>query len=90
MRNSMLLLAVLAGLAGFALPAAAESQEGSCGVPSSAAPSGPIDLEAIPMQDTTAPKAIKGVGDVECDDSHVLDRAVSGGEDEGDAPGDDD
>ncbi|AZO41812.1 hypothetical protein EJ076_12345 [Mesorhizobium sp. M7D.F.Ca.US.005.01.1.1] len=90
MRNSMLLLAVLAGLASFALPAAAESDEGSCGAPSSVAPAGPIDLEAIPMQDTTTRKAIKGVGDDECGDNHVLGRAAFGGEDEGDALGDDD
>ena len=88
MRNSMLLLAALAGLASFALPAAAESDEGLCGAPSSVAPSGPIDLEAIPMQDPTTPKAIKGVGDDECGDKHVLGGAAFS--DEGDALGDDD
>lgn len=66
MRNSMFVLA-LAGLTIFALPAAAESDEGSCGAPSSVVPSGPIDLQAIPMQDATTPKAIKG-GDDACDD----------------------
>jgi len=64
MRNSMLVLAALAGLTTFALPAAAEPDEGSCGAPSSVVPSGPIDLQAIPMQDATIPKAIKGDDDV--------------------------
>jgi hypothetical protein len=67
MRNSMFVLAALAGLTIFALPAAAESDEGSCGAPSSVAPSGPIDLQAIPMQDATTPKAIEGDDDA-CDD----------------------
>ncbi|UDL90646.1 hypothetical protein LGH82_04725 [Mesorhizobium sp. PAMC28654] len=67
MRNSMFVLATLAGLTIFALPAAAESDEGSCGAPSSVVPSGPIDLQAIPMQDATTPKAIKGDDDA-CDD----------------------
>ncbi|CAN7710868.1 hypothetical protein [Mesorhizobium caraganae] len=67
MRNSMLVLAALAGLTTFALPAAAESDEGSCGAPSSVVPSGPIDLQAIPMQDATTSKAIKGDDDA-CDD----------------------
>lgn len=68
MRNSMFLLVALGGLTIFALPAAAESNEGSCGAPAAAAPAGPIDLEAIPMKDATGPKAVKGVGDDECDD----------------------
>ncbi|RUW88865.1 hypothetical protein [Mesorhizobium sp. M7A.F.Ca.US.010.02.1.1] len=67
MRNSMLVLAALASLTIFALPAAAELDEGSCGASSSVVPSGPIDLQAIPMQDASTPKAIKG-GDDECDD----------------------
>ena len=67
MRNSMLVLAALAGLTTFALPAAAESDEGSCGAPSSVVPAGPIDLQAIPMQDATTLKAIKGDDDA-CDD----------------------
>lgn len=67
MRNSMLVLAALAGLTTFALPAAAESDEGSCGAQSSVDPSGPIDLQAIPMQDATTPKTIKGDDDA-CDD----------------------
>ena len=67
MRNSTLLLVALAGLTISALPAAAESNEGSCGAPAAVAPTGPIDLEAIPMQDATGPKAVKGIGDEECD-----------------------
>ena len=67
MRNSILVLAALASLTIFALPAAAESDEGSCGASSSVVPSGPIDLQAIPMQDATIPKAIKGNDDA-CDD----------------------
>lgn len=67
MRNSMLFLAALAGLTIFALPAAAESDGGSCEASSSVVPSGPIDLQAIPMQDASTPKAIKGGDDV-CDD----------------------
>jgi hypothetical protein len=67
MRNSVLVLAALAGLTIFVLPAAAESDEGSCGAPSSVNPSGPIDLQAIPMQDATTPKAIEG-GDDTCED----------------------
>lgn len=67
MRNSMLVIAALGGLTTFAMPAAAESDEGSCGAPSSVVPSGPIDLQAIPMQDATNPKAIKGDDDA-CDD----------------------
>ncbi|MBZ9672868.1 hypothetical protein [Mesorhizobium sp. ES1-3] len=90
MRNSTLLLAVFAGLAGFALPAAAASDEETCGVQSSGTPPGPIDLQAIPMQDTTATKAIKGIGDVECDGNHLRERTALVGEDEGDALGDDD
>ena len=67
MRNFMLFLAALAGLTIFALPAAAESDEGACGAPASVDPSGPIDLQAIPIQDATTPKAIKGDDDA-CDD----------------------
>ncbi|WP_281405481.1 hypothetical protein [Mesorhizobium sp. B2-6-4] len=42
------------------------------------------------MQNTTTPKAIKGVGDDECSDNLVLGRAALGGEGKGEAPGDDD
>lgn len=46
-------------------------------------PAGPIDLQAIPMQDATGPKAIKGVGDDdECGDSHISGRAVLGSTDD--------
>ncbi|MBZ9676179.1 hypothetical protein [Mesorhizobium sp. ES1-1] len=90
MRISMLLLAVLAGLASFGVPAAAESDEGLCEAPSSAAPSGPIDLEAIPMRNPATSKAIKRVGDDECRDGHVLGAAAFSGEDDGDALEDDD
>lgn len=68
MRNSMFLLVALGGLTIFALPAAAESNEGACGAPAAVAPAGPIDLEAIPMQDATGQKAIKGAGDDACGD----------------------
>jgi hypothetical protein len=90
MRNSMFLLVAFAGLTILALPAAAESEEGSCGAPSSVAPAGPIDLQAIPMQDATGPKAIKGVGDDdECGDSHISGRAVLGSTDDDGHGGDD-
>ncbi|MCA0008727.1 MULTISPECIES: hypothetical protein [unclassified Mesorhizobium] len=92
MRNSLFLLAALGCFSTFALPAAAESEEGSCAASSSSsiAPAGPIDLEAIPMQDATGPKAIKGVGDDhECDDSHTSSKAVFSSTDE-DGQGDDD
>ena len=78
MRNSLLLLAALGGLAILAVPAAADSDEGSCGTQSTVVPSDPIDLEAIPMKDVSGPKAIKGVGDDdECDDTSASKRAVS-------------
>jgi len=94
MRNSVLLLAALGGLAILALPAAAKSDEASCGIPSTVAPSGPIDLEAIPMKDVSGPKAIKGVrDDDECDDTSASKRAVSNevrGQAEDGSLGDDD
>ena len=94
MRNSLLLLAALGGLAILAVPAAADSDEGSCGTQSTVAPSGPIDLEAIPMKDVNGPKAIKGVGDDdECDDTSGFKGAVSNGvrgQAEDDRLGDDD
>ena len=78
MRKSLLLLAALGSLAILAAPAAAESDEASCGTPSTVVPSGPIDLEAIPMKDVSGPKAIRGVGDDdECDDTSTSKRAVS-------------
>ena len=84
MRNSMFVLAALAGLTIIALPAAAESDEGSCGAPSSVVPSGPIDLQAIPMQNATTPKTIKGVGDGECDDTSTRGVALKAGHDASD------
>lgn len=64
MRNLPVLIVVL-GVAAFVLPAAAESDHGSCAAASATA-SATIDLEAIPMMSTTGPKAIKSVGDDEC------------------------
>lgn len=74
MRNSTFLLLAFAGLTIFALPAAAESDEGSCGASISVAPAGPIDLQAIPMQDATGPKAVKSAGkDEACGNGYTLD-----------------
>ena len=63
MRNPSLLLAAFGLLVTLASPAAAESDEGSCGARSMAAPAGPIDLEAIPMNEVAGPKAVQGAGD---------------------------
>lgn len=80
MRNSMFLLVALASLAIFALPAAAGSEEVSRGAPSPVVSSGPIDLEAIPVQVPTGQKAIKGVGDDDDGgDSHNLGKNASHG-----------
>lgn len=65
MRNLPVLIVVLGGLAAFVLPAAAESDHGSCAAASVTA-SATIDLETIPMMSSTGPKAIKSVGDDEC------------------------
>ncbi|MDG4881899.1 hypothetical protein [Mesorhizobium sp. WSM4884] len=65
MRNFPVLLAALGGLAVSVIPAAAESNQGSC-APASATSSATIDLEAIPMTSATGPKSVKGVGDDEC------------------------
>ena len=65
MRYLPVLIVVLGGLAAFVLPAAAESDHGSCAAASATA-SATIDLEAIPMMSTIGPKAIKSVGDDEC------------------------
>ena len=67
MRNFLVQLVALGGLATLVMPAAAESNHGSCGTSSVTASSGPIDLEAIPMMNATGPKAVKGGGDDECD-----------------------
>ncbi len=78
MRNFLLLFAALSGTV-VALPAAADSDEGSCRTPSTVI-SGPIDLEAIPMKDVTDPKVIKGVGDDdECGDAGPSGKVVSSG-----------
>jgi len=81
MRNPSLLLAAFGLLATLALPAAAESDEGSCGARSMAAPAGPIDLEAIPMNEVAGPKSVQGVGndDDECDDIRASGKAASDG-----------
>ncbi|RAZ91020.1 hypothetical protein DPM33_12145 [Mesorhizobium hawassense] len=65
MRNFPVLLVALGGLTAFVIPAAAESNRGSC-APSPTA-SDTIDLQAIPMMSATGPKSVKGVGDDECD-----------------------
>ncbi|TIU31689.1 MAG: hypothetical protein E5W38_15175 [Mesorhizobium sp.] len=87
MRNVPVLLVALAGLTAFVIPAAAESNHGSC-APSSTA-FGPIELEAIPMMNTIGPKAVKGVGDDECDGGKSVSGARSGQEDEGFGDSDD-
>ena len=81
MRNPLLLLAAFGLLATLALPAAAESDEGSCGARSTAAPAGPIDLEAIPMNEVAGPKAVHRVGDDddECDDIRASGKTASDG-----------
>lgn len=90
MRNSMFLLVALGGFAMFSLPAAADSDEGSCAAPSSVAPSGPIDLEAIPMKDASGPKSIGSAGvDDDCDDQ-TPGRAALGSDVEDHGPEDDD
>jgi hypothetical protein len=66
MRNSIFVLAAIAGLTVFALPAAAESDEGTCGASASTGQSGPIDLQAVPIQDPATHKAVQGVDDDAC------------------------
>jgi hypothetical protein len=68
-------------LATLASPAAAESDEGSCGTRSRAAPAGPIDLEAIPMNEVAGPKAVQGAGDDddECDGIRASGKTASDG-----------
>ncbi|RWB78992.1 MAG: hypothetical protein EOQ50_04050 [Mesorhizobium sp.] len=65
MRNFPVLLVALGGLAAFVIPAAAESDHGSCAA-APAASSATIDLESIPVMSATGPKSVKGVGDDEC------------------------
>ncbi|WP_202292086.1 hypothetical protein [Mesorhizobium sp. 131-2-1] len=77
MRNSLLLLLALGSLTIFAPPAVAGSDESSCSASPSAAQAGPINLDAIPMQDATGPMAIKGVGDDDgCGDGLTSDKAA--------------
>jgi hypothetical protein len=68
-RKSFLLLTAIAPLAlvaGLAVPAGAESGEGSCVTHPAAAP---LDLEGIPAKPVTGPLAVQGVSDDdECDD----------------------
>jgi hypothetical protein len=66
MRNSILVLAAIAGLTVSALPAAAESDDGACNSSAPAAQSGPIDLQAVPIQDPATHKAIQGGDDDAC------------------------
>ncbi|MDX8449448.1 hypothetical protein [Mesorhizobium captivum] len=80
MRNFPVLLVALAGVAAFVIPAAAESNHGSC-APSSVG-SDTINLEAIPMMNTAGPKSVKGVGGDECDGSKSVSGARTGQEDE--------
>ncbi|MDX8443846.1 hypothetical protein [Mesorhizobium australafricanum] len=81
MRNFPVLLVALGGLTAFVIPAAAESDHGSCAT-ASAASSATIDLEAIPMMSATGPKSVKGVGEDECGDGKPVSGARSDREDE--------
>ncbi|TGT72027.1 MULTISPECIES: hypothetical protein [unclassified Mesorhizobium] len=81
MRNLPVLLVALGGLAAFVIPAAAESDHGSCAA-APAASSATIDLESIPMMSVTGPKSVKGVGDDECGDGKTVSGARSDREDE--------
>jgi hypothetical protein len=80
MHKSLLLLVALGSmgaLAGFALPAAAESGEGSCAASSTA--SEPLNLDAIPTKPVAGKQAVHGVGDDECDDAAVVGKATDDG-----------
>ena len=91
MRNSIFSLVTLGGLTICALPAAAESDEGSCRAPPAASLPGPINLEVIPMQDVTGPKAVKSpANDDACGDGSTLGGANFSSGDEDDGQGDDD
>ncbi|QKC99064.1 hypothetical protein [Mesorhizobium sp. NZP2298] len=81
MRNFPVLLVALGGLTAFVIPAAAESDHGSCAT-ASATSSATIDLEAIPMMSATGPKSVKGVGDDECSDGKTVSGARGDREDE--------
>ncbi|TPK98981.1 MULTISPECIES: hypothetical protein [unclassified Mesorhizobium] len=77
MRNLPVLIVALGGLAAFVIPAAAESDHGSCAAASATAPV-TIHLEAIPMMSSTGPKAVKSVGDDECDGDRSSERGDEG------------
>ncbi|RWH66321.1 hypothetical protein [Mesorhizobium sp.] len=81
MRNFPVLLLALGGLTAFVIPAAAESDHGSCAA-APAASSATIDLESIPVMSATGLKSVKGVGDDECGDVKSVSGARS---DRGDA-----
>ncbi|MDX8526002.1 hypothetical protein RFM68_15985 [Mesorhizobium sp. MSK_1335] len=81
MRNFPVLLVALGGLTASVIPAAAESDHGSCAT-ASATSSATIDLEAIPMVSATGPKSVKGVGDEQCSDDKPVRGARSDRQDE--------
>jgi hypothetical protein len=67
MRKSLLLLATLiplsglAGIAALTLPAAAETESGSCAT-GAALDAGPLNLDAIPAKPVTGPLSVRGAG----------------------------
>lgn len=77
MRNLPALLVALGGLTAIVMPAAAESDHGSCAA-APAAPSATIDLEAIPMMSTTGPRTVKSNGDDECGGDRSAERDDEG------------
>src|SRR5689334_15247739 len=96
MRKSLLLLAALgstAAFAAFAIPAAAESGEGSCAV--GAASAEPLNLDATPSAPVTGKLRVQGVDHDECDDAPAVGQAsddglradMSGRDDAGSAEG---
>lgn len=88
MRSFPVLLVMLGGLTTSVMPAAARSDHGSCGT-SSVAPSGPINLESIPMRNTARAKAVKAAGEDECDGGGTVSGALTNGEDDEFGDGDD-
>jgi len=81
MRNFPVLLVALGGLTALVIPAAAESDHGSCAT-TPAASSATIDLNAIPVMSATGPKSVKGIGDDECGDGKTVSGARSDRENE--------
>lgn len=80
MHKSLLLLVAIGSmgaLAGFSLPASAESGEGSCGAAAGSAE--PLNLDAIPSKPVTGKQAVQGVGDEECGDANVAGEANDDG-----------